>query len=126
MSDDDIVDLGNSEGFDLGIPHSAEEYRRAAGKLRAKAAATPDLRFGRFAQPETKPTPPSLDSLVGYPRIDADFEADDSARRTARAHFEIMRAVELEKQEAEQQRQRARADARAKVRQTALGRLLGD
>jgi hypothetical protein len=64
--------------------------------------------------------------LVGYPRIEADFEADDSARRTAQAHMEIMRAVELEKQEAEQQRQRAQADAYAKVRQTALGRLLGD
>jgi hypothetical protein len=64
--------------------------------------------------------------LVGYPRIDADFEADDSARRTAQAHMEILKGLERERQADEQKQAQARADARAKVRQTALGRLLGD
>jgi hypothetical protein len=123
--DDDFLDLGGGQVADLGSEgfwRSPERLKAAAVALRAKAA-TPDPRFSHSApQLETKPEPPSLETLVGYPRID-DPPLDREAQA---ARAEIMKALALEERDTEQQRQQAQAEARARVRQTALGRLLGD
>jgi hypothetical protein len=129
MSDDTYIVIETTgEAVDFTSPSTSPAALKRAAALRAQAEKPPDPRFPVPPQPE--PEPPSLAEMIGhrYRRIDdvVDYEAEDSARRTARAHFEIMRAVEQEKQEVEQQRKQDLADARAKVRQTALGRLLGD
>jgi hypothetical protein len=120
-NDPDYLDLGGGQVADLG----SEGFWRSPERLRAAAIALRDSRFGRFAS-QSEPEPPSLEELIGHRRIDdvVDYEAEDSARRTARAHMEILMALEREKQEVEQQRQRDQADAYAKSRQTSLGRLL--
>jgi hypothetical protein len=125
MSDTHIEIPDTGEVVDISSNATTPEaLRRAAAYLRRQSEKPPDLRFGRFAQPETKPDPPSLDSLVGYPRIDADFEADDSARRTARAHFEIMRALAAEEEQARQAKESQRAKTRAVITATGIGKLL--
>jgi hypothetical protein len=120
----EIGDTGEVVDFTSNAT-TPEALRRAAAYLRRQSEKPLDARFPVPPQPE--PEPPSLKDLIGHRRIDevVDYEADDSARRTARAHFEILQALELEKQDAEQQRQQTQADVRAKVRQTALGQLLG-
>jgi hypothetical protein len=125
MSDTHIEIGDTGEVVDIASNATTPEaLRRAAAFLRRQSEKPPDPRFGRFAsEPETK-SELSIDSLL-YRRID-DPPYDEAAQRTAAARSEIMKALALEECDAEQQRKQAQADARAKVRQTALGRLLGD
>jgi hypothetical protein len=124
---DSYIEIDGGEVVDISSNATTPEaLRRAAQYLRRQSEKPPDLRFGRFAESEIKPEPPSLEDLIGHRRIDhvVDYEAD-SARRTACARAEIEVALMKEQKQAEQQRKQDLADARARAAQTSLGRLLG-
>jgi hypothetical protein len=127
MRDDDThIEIDGGEVVDIASDATTPEaLRRAAAYLRRQSEKPLDLRFGRSASPEeTKPEPPSLETLVGYGRVD-DPTFDEEADRVRRGRAEIEIALMKEQQEVEQQRRQTQADVRAKARQTSLGRLLG-
>jgi hypothetical protein len=125
MRDDDWLDLGGAETAELteSFWRSPERLRHAAARLREKAQRV-DHRFTMLEPEETKPEPPALQELVGFPRVDADFEADAETARINQARMQILMAVEREKQEAADQQVRARKQARNAVAGSALGRLV--
>jgi hypothetical protein len=127
MSDYDFVDLGGNEVAELTPSFWSDPQRlfRAGERLKAKAAMS-DARMEALAeQYAPKPQTPGIEAQL-YRRVDEPFDAEAEAReaRTRAAHFQIMRALELEKKEAEQKRQQMHNGMRAAARQTALGRLL--
>jgi hypothetical protein len=127
MKDDGSwLDLGGSETAELtdAFWRDPDRLRHAAARLREKAQRA-DHRFEMLQSEPVEPEPPSLETLVSYPRID-DPPYDEEARRAAEGRAEIMKALVAEEKQAEQQRRQTQADARAEARQTALGRLLGD
>jgi hypothetical protein len=83
-----------------------------------------EMLTAQYAPP--KPEPLGLQHMV-YRRVDdAPFDTEEAARlrRTAEAHHQIMKAVELEKREAEQKQQQARAERHAAFKASPLGGLL--
>jgi Spy/CpxP family protein refolding chaperone len=97
-----------------GFWDSPDQLRAAAARLRTK---TYDHRVEMMRPMQSKPEPSFKQQLAGQPY-------DDSAARTARAHMEILRALETEKQQTAQQQQRARNEAQAAFGATAIGQLL--
>jgi hypothetical protein len=125
MSSDTLVDLGGNEFCDLDTA-SPQTLQWAAQKLRAKAIAMCDPRFDRFKPaPEPASTVNSFHNLVDRPveeaRPETDFERE---LKTRRATFQIMKALEEERQQAEQQREQEKADAVAAFRSTLIGQLM--
>src|SRR5262249_48386308 len=98
-----------------------DRLRYAAARLHAKAAEP-----SRF-MPEYDPPQRNVSRLMtGYAPDDPET-AEERERdfRAMRAKQEIMNALAEQERQAKQQQEKERADARAKLRQTALGQLLG-
>jgi hypothetical protein len=101
VSDYDFLDLGGGEVAELTPSFWSDSQRlfRAGERLKARAA-TADPRFEMMSRDYApKPEPPGLQSLVGYRRIDEpyDAEAEERERRTAQAHYQILRALDGER-----------------------------
>jgi hypothetical protein len=122
---DTHIEIDGGEVVDISSNATPPEaLRRAAAYLRRQSEKPIDPRFPAPPQPEPARANISIDDLL-VRRID-DPPCDEAAQRTAAAHMEILKALELERQQTEQRRNQNQTAARAKVRQTALGRLLGD
>jgi hypothetical protein len=123
---DSYIEIDGGEVVDISSNATTPEaLRRAAAYLRQQSEKPPDLRFARFAQPETKPSPPSLAEQIGHRRIDEPYdEAEASARRFNQARAQIEVALMKEQEQAEQQQNQTRKQARNTVAGSPLGRLM--
>jgi hypothetical protein len=127
---DNFVDLGHGEVAELTPSFWSDSQRlfRAGEKLKAMAAKPADPRVEMMARDYAPPKPqtPGLEAQF-YRRVDdAPFDAEEAARqrRTAEAHYEIMRAMDDERKAAEQRQEQVRQEMRAAFYASPMGNLL--